>query len=288
MPTVSIIAGSKSDLDFVKPIEEIFSAKNISYETNVISAHRDADKLKEYVTSSNAEYFIALAGLAAALPGCMAAHTKKPIIGVPLDGGSPSSFCGLESLLSIIQLPPPKDGKDVAVGCVAINHPEYAAKFVVKSLKIRESKDRRYDVAIRDICKHPQKDLTDKLENALQQLGLTHKEHVLEDARVAIILSDSHREASKYTGDIAGEPPMQVIVVPVIYENDVKALNRVKNRLSVPIKGKAEMAAALLEASDSQDILNQIYNLAPQGPAVAVGLRRVDNAAYLARKLIGK
>jgi 5-(carboxyamino)imidazole ribonucleotide mutase len=281
---VSIIAGSDSDLDFVKPIEKIFSAENISCDTKVFSAHRNPDKLREHVINSKAEYFIALAGLAAALPGAVASYTKKPVIGVPLDGGSTSSLGGLESLLAIIQMPPPKGDKDVAVGCVAINHPEYAAKFVAKSLKIREDKNRKYDVAIKDICGVPQKELIDKLEDALHQLGLTRREDVLEGARVGIILADSYREVGKYTRDIVGEPPSQVIVVPVLSERELFLLNQIKQ----PIWAQRDWDGKLYPALELLELFHKMYNLAPDSPSVAVGLRRIDNAAYLANKLIGK
>jgi 5-(carboxyamino)imidazole ribonucleotide mutase len=290
MPTVSIIAGSKSDLDFVKPIEKIFTGNQITFKTDVISAHRDADKLKEYVTSSDAEYFIALAGLAAALPGCIASHTKKPVIGVPLDGGSTSSLAGLESLLAIIQMPPPKDGKDVAVGCVAINHPELAAQFIQRSLYIRNEKDRTYDVAIDDVnWINPQNDLSDNLERALNQLGLTHTKTNFDVAKVVIALTDSCDTAD----DIAGEfldrykktCVRQMIMVPVLQADELKALNYIKSREWVrTVDGYSHDSPE----TSVLEILNKIYRMAPSGgPAVAVGSRRIDNAAYLAKKLIG-
>ena len=116
MNKVSIIIGSKSDSEIMSKTKEILEELQIPYEFNVISAHRDLDKLRDYISKAdenNIKVFIAAAGGAAALPGVVAAMTNLPVIGVPI--GS-SSLKGIDALMSIVQMPP-----GVPVGTVALD-----------------------------------------------------------------------------------------------------------------------------------------------------------------------
>jgi len=129
MADVLIIAGSKSDEAIVKKAESVLSEAKVSFATEYCSAHREPDKLKEIVKKSNAKVFICIAGLSAALPGVVASHTKKPVIGVPVN----VRLDGLDALLSIMQMP-----KGVPVATVGIDNAENAAHLAVRILKANE------------------------------------------------------------------------------------------------------------------------------------------------------
>lgn len=90
----------------------------ITHEVKILSAHRSPRELEKYLRECKAKIFIGIAGLAAHLPGFVAAHTNKPVIGVPVN----AQLGGLDSLLSIVQMP-----KGVPVACVAIDNGENAA-----------------------------------------------------------------------------------------------------------------------------------------------------------------
>jgi 5-(carboxyamino)imidazole ribonucleotide mutase len=110
--------GSKSDQKIADKVTNKLDELKISYEVKILSAHRNPDELAKYVKSSSVEIFIAIAGLAAHLPGVIASITTKPVIGVPVS----SKIGGLDALLSIVQMP-----KGVPVACVGIDNGENAA-----------------------------------------------------------------------------------------------------------------------------------------------------------------
>jgi len=126
MPEVAVIAGSVSDQSIVDKATTVLQSYNISFDVQIISAHRDAEKLDEYVKSSDALVFICIAGMSAALPGVVAARTKKPVIGVPVSGKIAG---GLDALLSIVQMP-----KGVPVACMAVDGGENAGHFAARIL----------------------------------------------------------------------------------------------------------------------------------------------------------
>jgi len=99
--SVTIILGSKNDLQIAKGAADVLRELGISYSVHVASAHRTPRRVQELVEGSDADVFIAVAGLSAALPGAVAAHTVKPVIGVPVSGK-----VNLDSILSIVQMPP--------------------------------------------------------------------------------------------------------------------------------------------------------------------------------------
>ena len=127
MDDVLIIAGSKSDSKIVEKVEKVLKEKNVSYRVEYCSAHREPDRLREIVDSADVKVFICIAGLSAALPGVVASQTDKPVIGVPVS----SNLLGLDSLLSIVQMP-----KGVPVACVGIDNGENAALLSVKILSL--------------------------------------------------------------------------------------------------------------------------------------------------------
>jgi 5-(carboxyamino)imidazole ribonucleotide mutase len=104
-PLVSILMGSKSDLDVMQSARDALSELGVSHEVRVLSAHRTPDALFEYVSNATArgvEVFIAGAGGAAHLPGVIAAKTIVPVLGVPIPSGH---LLGLDALLAIVQMP---------------------------------------------------------------------------------------------------------------------------------------------------------------------------------------
>ena len=112
---VAIIMGSESDADEMKPASEVLNELGIKNESRVISAHRTPDRLREYILNAEkngVKIFIGGAGMAAALPGVIAAHTHLPVLGVPIES---KSLKGMDSLLSIVQMPP-----GIPVGALAI------------------------------------------------------------------------------------------------------------------------------------------------------------------------
>ncbi|MGH2416799.1 MAG: 5-(carboxyamino)imidazole ribonucleotide mutase [Candidatus Limnocylindria bacterium] len=116
MPTVAVVCGSRSDLPILKGCFDLLDGYGISWEASVISAHRQADALHAYVADAEAsgvQLFIGAAGLAAHLPGVLASLTAKPVIGVPLDGGS---LGGADALYAVVQMPPGVPVATVAIG----------------------------------------------------------------------------------------------------------------------------------------------------------------------------
>lgn len=115
-PAVAIVIGSDSDWPVMEACYRELVDFGVSAEVEVISAHRSPDRLREYVLSAaqrGIRVFIAGAGMAAALPGAIAAHTTLPVIGVPLVSGN---LCGLDSLLSMVQMPPGVPVATVGIG----------------------------------------------------------------------------------------------------------------------------------------------------------------------------
>lgn len=125
MADVAIIAGSRSDRSVVEQAIAVLEAAGVSYEHEVISAHREPDRLDAYIRDCDCRVFIAIAGLAAALPGVIASKTERPVIGVPVSG----TLQGLDALLSIVQMP-----KGVPVACVGIDNGENAGRLALRIL----------------------------------------------------------------------------------------------------------------------------------------------------------
>jgi 5-(carboxyamino)imidazole ribonucleotide mutase len=123
---IHIIMGSKSDMPIAEKAQSLLDKFTIPYEISVASAHRTPDIVQSLVEKSDADVFIGIAGLSAALPGVMAAHTIKPVIGVPVSGK-----VNMDAILSIIQMPP-----GIPVGAVGLDRGENAALLAVEILAI--------------------------------------------------------------------------------------------------------------------------------------------------------
>ncbi|NLB00855.1 MAG: 5-(carboxyamino)imidazole ribonucleotide mutase [Methanomicrobiales archaeon] len=126
MVDVAVICGSASDSPVAEKVFAALKEHGVSYDYTVISAHRDPERLDEYVKASDARVFIAIAGLSAALPGVVASKTKRPVIGVPVSG----TLMGIDALLSIVQMP-----KGVPVACVGVDNGVNAALLAVRILE---------------------------------------------------------------------------------------------------------------------------------------------------------
>lgn len=128
---VGIVMGSQSDMDAMQKAAKELDDRGIANEVNVMSAHRDPDKVAAYAKAARArglKVIIAGAGLSAALPGVVAAHTDLPVIGVPLTSRM-SVGGGLDALLSIAQMPP-----GVPVACVGVDNAKNAAVLAARIL----------------------------------------------------------------------------------------------------------------------------------------------------------
>ena len=128
---VGLVMGSESDREVMEAAVKELEERHIAHEVNVLSAHRTPDKVAEYAKGAQArglKVLIGGAGKAAALPGVLASYTNLPVIGVPI---KTSDLGGLDSLLSIVQMPP-----GVPVACVAINGARNAAILAAKILDV--------------------------------------------------------------------------------------------------------------------------------------------------------
>lgn len=130
MMKVLVVMGSKSDSHIAEKVTKVFDEFGVSYDVEVASAHRNPKKVEE-LAKKDYEVFIAIAGLSAALPGVVAAHTTKPVIGVPVS----AKLGGLDALLSIAQMPP-----GVPVASVGIDNGKNAALLAVQILALKDEK----------------------------------------------------------------------------------------------------------------------------------------------------
>ncbi|AJD06508.1 5-(carboxyamino)imidazole ribonucleotide mutase [Campylobacter lari] len=135
MKFVSILMGSKSDYDIVKEALGILEKFDVKYEILITSAHRSPQRTQEYIKNAEdkgAKVFIAAAGMAAHLAGAVAAHTTKPVLGIPMPG---SNLASMDSLFSTVQMPSGIPVATVAIGKAgAIN----AAYLAVQILAIED------------------------------------------------------------------------------------------------------------------------------------------------------
>jgi len=128
-PEVLIIMGSKSDLPVGQKAMATLKELGVSAEIKVASAHRTPKLVQEIVERSDAKVFIAVAGLSAALPGAIAAHTIRPVIGVPVSGK-----VNLDSVLSIVQMPP-----GIPVAAVGLDRGENAALLAAEIIALSDA-----------------------------------------------------------------------------------------------------------------------------------------------------
>jgi len=122
--------GSKSDMQVAQKAVDVLKELGVTYKLDIASAHRTPKKVMDIAETSGAGVFIAIAGLSAALPGVIAAHTTKPVIGVPVSGK-----VNLDSILSIVQMPP-----GIPVAGVGLDMGGNAALLAVEILAVGDPK----------------------------------------------------------------------------------------------------------------------------------------------------
>jgi 5-(carboxyamino)imidazole ribonucleotide mutase len=130
MSKVIVVIGSESDRELAEKAEAVLKEFGVACEVHVASAHRTPEKVKAIAERDDCEVFIAIAGLSAALPGVIASHTIKPVIGVPRE----VKLLGLDALLAIAQLPP-----GVPVATVGIDNAKNAALLAIEILALKDS-----------------------------------------------------------------------------------------------------------------------------------------------------
>ncbi|MCH7999828.1 MAG: 5-(carboxyamino)imidazole ribonucleotide mutase [Chloroflexi bacterium] len=132
MTRVAILVGSKSDVPVLEPCLQTLTGLGIEHELHVMSAHRTPAKVQKFASAAadkGFEVIIAAAGMAAHLPGVVAALTPLPVIGLPI--GKPG-MSGLDALLAIAQMPP-----GVPVACMAVNGAKNAALYAAAILALK-------------------------------------------------------------------------------------------------------------------------------------------------------
>ena len=139
-PLVGVVMGSKSDSDVMQAALDVLTSLGIEHEVNIISAHRNPEKAKQYAQSAHErgiEVIIAAAGMAAHLPGVIASWTALPVIGVPMASGE---LKGIDALYSIVQMP-----AGIPVACMAIGSSgaKNAAYLAAEILSLKHDKIRR-------------------------------------------------------------------------------------------------------------------------------------------------
>jgi 5-(carboxyamino)imidazole ribonucleotide mutase len=130
-PLVGIVMGSQSDMDVMQSAAKELDERGIRHEMRVMSAHREPETVADYARNAHLRglrVIIAAAGLSAALPGVVAAHTELPVIGVPLSSRL-SAAGGLDSILSVVQMPP-----GVPVAAVGLDNAKNAAILAARIL----------------------------------------------------------------------------------------------------------------------------------------------------------
>jgi 5-(carboxyamino)imidazole ribonucleotide mutase len=131
--SVQIVLGSKSDMKVAEKAIAVLKELGIKHKLSIASAHRTPELVDKLVAEADAEVFIAIAGLSAALPGVIAARTIKPVIGVPVSG-----TLNLDAILSVVQMPP-----GVPVAGVGLDRGENAALLAAAILALKDGKIRK-------------------------------------------------------------------------------------------------------------------------------------------------
>lgn len=152
--SVQIVIGSRSDIEVANRAKKVLSDLGIEHRMSIASAHRTPDIVETLAKSEEIQIFIAIAGLAAALPGAIAAHTSKPVIGVPVSGK-----ISLDSMLSMVQMP-----KGLPVATVGLDSGENAAILAAEILALNDPK-------IREALKSYREKMRQKIIKDNEELG---------------------------------------------------------------------------------------------------------------------
>jgi len=128
--SVQIVLGSKSDMKVAEKAVAVLKELGVRYKLTVASAHRTPELVEKLVSEADADVFIAIAGLSAALPGVIAARTTKPVIGVPVSG-----TLNLDAILSVVQMPP-----GIPVAGVGLDRGDNAALLAAEIIALKDEK----------------------------------------------------------------------------------------------------------------------------------------------------
>jgi len=146
---IAIVVGSKSDIPYIDGAKEILDSFGVSYEVMVMSAHRTLDKTMKFAQEAEAKGFaviIACAGMAAHLPGVIAAKTLLPVIGVPLPT---SEIKGIDALLAIVQMPAGVPVATMAIGKAGVkNAAILAVQILADSNEVLKEQLRKYKLSL--------------------------------------------------------------------------------------------------------------------------------------------
>ncbi len=154
MKKVAIVLGSKSDLEYIEGAKEVFEKFDIPYEVKILSAHRTPEETAKFAKYAEEEFevIIAAAGYAAHLPGVIAAYTTLPVIGLPIPS---SDLKGVDSLLSIVQMP---SGIPVATVTIGKAGAKNAAYLAIEIMALKYPK-------LRDLLKQEREKMKQKVLN---------------------------------------------------------------------------------------------------------------------------
>jgi len=149
-PRIGFLLGSKSDLPQLERARKLLAELEIPHEVRILSAHRTPEEVKDYCASARdrgLEVLVGMAGMAAALPGTIAAHTDLPVLGIPAAGGS---LFGVDALLSIVQMPPGVSVATFGVGKAgATNAALFAAQILGSKDEAVRARIEEYRAAMR-------------------------------------------------------------------------------------------------------------------------------------------
>lgn len=140
MTQVLILMGSKSDLPVARKAADVLKRLGLDCSVAVASAHRTPDRVAELVKGSDADVFIAIAGMSAALPGVVASLTQAPVIGVPVSGN-----VNLDALLSVVQMPP-----GIPVAAVGLDRGDNAGLLAAQIIAVGDEGVRKRLAAYRE------------------------------------------------------------------------------------------------------------------------------------------
>lgn len=313
VPKVMIILGSASDKDIAIKSIKILEKLQIPYSLKVASAHRTHDKVKKLVidaTREGVEVFIGIAGLAAHLPGAIAAYTHRPVIGVPVDG----AIGGLDALYACVQMPFP-----TAVTTVGINRGDNAAILAGEIIGSYDENVARNISKLREEYQQKvekgEKELIESLDGEYFQKDFFAEENFekiefeeLEDTPDVIILAGSYSDMEIAKNVAILLERMQIdykldYISPVRHAEEFESYMSKRNnaKLFIAISGLSALVAGSIVALcekpvigvpcskklEGQDALLTMANMPPGVPVGTVGIDNGRNAAIVAGEILG-
>ncbi len=313
IPKVMIILGSASDKDIALKSIKILEKLQIPYSIKVASAHRTHDKVKKLVidaTKEGVEVFIGIAGLAAHLPGAIAAYTHRPVIGVPVKG----AIEGLDSLYSCAQMPFPTPVLTVGVG--RGDNAAILAGEIIGSHDNKIAKNiSKLRVEYQQKVEKGEKDLLKELDGEYLQKDFLSDEHYekiefekAEDTPDVMILAGSYSDM-EIAKDVAILLERMGIKYRLDYNSPIRHAKdfekymskRANTKLFIAISGLSALVAGSVVALsekpvigvpcsnqlNGQDALLTMANMPPGVPIGTVGINNGRNAAIVAAEILG-